>query len=271
MAETTVQPGHDTQGRSRAGARPLVQLERVSKAYANGTVALSGVSFAVESGEFVSLVGPSGCGKSTILRLVAGLGEPSAGAIEVEGLPPPRARSERRDMAFVFQDATLMPWRTVRGNVELPLELRGGPASARRATVRAALTTVGLSDVENEYPRQLSGGMKMRVSIARALVAQPRVLLMDEPFGALDEMSRQRLNGELLRVSTLAGWTVLFVTHNVAESVFLSSRIVVMSSRPGRIVADVPVRLPYPREPHIRTTPAFNAIASTVLAALQEA
>jgi NitT/TauT family transport system ATP-binding protein len=247
-----------------------VRLEQVAKTYASGTVGLTDVSFTVENGEFVSLVGPSGCGKSTILRIVAGLGEASAGTVAVEGLPPARARAERRDMAFVFQDATLLPWRTVLRNVELPLELRGEPAGARHNAARAALDTVGLRGFEEQYPRQLSGGMKMRASIARALVAQPRVLLMDEPFGALDEMSRQRLNVELLRVCTLAGWTVLFVTHNVAEAVFLSSRILVMSSRPGRIVADVPVPLPYPREPEIRTTPEFNAVASSVLAALRE-
>lgn len=271
MTGIMTQPVQSTPGRGSAPGSPLVQLQQVSKAYANGTIALTGVSFSVEAGEFVSLVGPSGCGKSTILRLVAGLGEPSGGAVAVEGLPPARARAERRDMAFVFQDATLLPWRTVRRNVELPLELRGESAEARRTAARGALETVGLRDFENEYPRQLSGGMKMRVSIARALVAQPRVLLMDEPFGALDEMSRQRLNTELLRVCTLANWTVLFVTHNVAESVFLSSRILVMSSRPGRIVADVPVPLSYPRDPHIRTTPEFNAVANTVVSALQEA
>lgn len=254
-----------------APGAPLVQLRNVAKAYANGTTALHGVSFTVEAGEFVSLVGPSGCGKSTILRLVAGLGEATAGLVEVEGLPPARARAERRDMAFVFQDATLLPWRTVRTNVMLPLELRGAPGATRRETVRSALETVGLHEFENEYPRQLSGGMKMRVSIARALVAQPRVLLMDEPFGALDEMSRQRLNVELLRVSSIAGWTVLFVTHNVAEAVFLSSRILVMSGRPGRVVADLPVDLPYPRELHMRTESAFNAIVSQVLGTLQEA
>jgi NitT/TauT family transport system ATP-binding protein len=174
-------------------------------------------------------------------------------------------------MAFVFQDATLLPWRTVQGNVVLPLELRREPGAARAEAVRAALETVGLSDFAGEYPRQLSGGMKMRVSLARALTSQPRVLLMDEPFGALDEMTRQRLNVELLRVCGMAGWTVLFVTHNVAEAVFLSSRILVMSPRPGRVVADIPVDLPYPREPQMRTTAEFNGVAGQVLNVLQEA
>ena len=249
----------------------LVSLRRVTKTYANGTTALRDISFDVASGEFVALVGPSGCGKSTLLRLVAGLGDYSAGTIAVEGLAPARARSERGDMAFVFQEATLLPWRTVRANVELPLELKGEAAAARHRASGEALEMVGLSDFAAEYPRQLSGGMKMRASLARALMARPRLLLMDEPFGALDEMSRQRLNVELLRLCHIADWTVLFVTHNVAEAVFLSSRILVMSSRPGRVVADVPVTLPYPREPHIRTSTSFNAAVSVVIDALQEA
>lgn len=258
---------HDQQ---QTNTSPLVALQHVTKTYTNGTIALRDVGFEVHAGEFVSLVGPSGCGKSTILRLVAGLGECTEGSVAVEGLPPAQARAERRDMAFVFQDATLLPWRTVQGNVELPLELRGESASRRRPSVMAALETVGLHEFAREYPRQLSGGMKMRASIARALVARPSVLLMDEPFGALDEMTRQRLNVELLRVYRMAQWTVLFVTHNVAEAVFLSTRIIVMSARPGRVVADLPVTLPYPRAPHIRTSPEFNAVASQVLDALQE-
>ena len=249
---------------------PLVSLRRVTKTYANGTTALRDVSFDVVSGEFVSLVGPSGCGKSTLLRLVAGLGDYSVGTVVVEGLAPARARAERGDMAFVFQEATLLPWRTIRSNVELPLELKGARAAERRVASHQALEMVGLTDFAAEYPRQLSGGMKMRVSLARALMGQPRVLLMDEPFGALDEMTRQRLNVELLRLCAMAGWTVLYVTHNVAEAVFLSSRILVMSSRPGRVVADVPVLLPYPREPQVRTTPEFNAVVSDVIDALQE-
>jgi NitT/TauT family transport system ATP-binding protein len=248
----------------------LVSLEGVSKAYANGTVALRNVSFSAQRGEFISLVGPSGCGKSTVLRIVAGLGPTSAGQVRVEGLTPQQARRERSDMAFVFQDATLLQWRTVLANVELPLQLSGVSSSERRRRAMEALETVGLSDFAREYPRQLSGGMKMRVSIARALVARPSVLLMDEPFGALDEMTRQRLNVELLRVVALAGWTVLFVTHNVFEAVFLSSRVLVMSPRPGRIVADIPIDLPYPRENAIRTSMDFNTAAGRVVAALLE-
>ena len=256
--------------RSPASGAPLVELSRVSKAYANGTVALRDVNLTVRRGEFISLVGPSGCGKSTILRIVAGLGPTSAGEVRVGGLPPERARHENRDMAFVFQDATLLPWRTVQANVALPLQLSGMGKEERLQRTAAALQTVGLGDVAREYPRQLSGGMKMRVSIARALVAKPQLMLMDEPFGALDEITRQRLNVELLRVVEMAGWTVLFVTHNVFEAVFLSSRVVVMSPRPGRIVADIPIDLPYPREPALRTSLEFNMTASRVLAALQE-
>jgi NitT/TauT family transport system ATP-binding protein len=266
----------DTRGagtRMRAGAddAPLIVVDRVGKQYSNGTVALEDISFDVTEGEFVSLVGPSGCGKSTVLRMIAGLGAITSGTIHVEGLAPTRARQERGDMAFVFQDATLMPWRDVMGNVELPLELRGVPKAERRKTSAEALEMVGLHDMLHVYPRELSGGMRMRVSLARALAAHPKILLMDEPFGALDEITRQRLNGELLRICALAGWTVLFVTHNVFEATFLSSRILVMSRRPGRIVADVPVDLPYPRVPEIRTTPEYSRLVGQVVALLEGA
>jgi NitT/TauT family transport system ATP-binding protein len=256
----------------RPGTRvPLISLEGVNKTYQNGTVALDGIGFQVEQGEFVSLVGPSGCGKSTLLRVVAGLGPISEGSVLVEGLPPRRARRERGDTAFVFQDPTLMPWRTVLGNVELPLELRRVPKTTRRALALAALETVGLSDVINAYPRELSGGMRMRVSLARALGASPRLLLMDEPFGALDEITRQRLNSELLRLCALAQWTVVFVTHNVFEAVFLSSRILVMSRRPGRIVENLRVDLDYPREPTLRTSHEFSAVVRRVIDLLEDA
>jgi NitT/TauT family transport system ATP-binding protein len=247
---------------------PLIRLSAVRKQYGNGTLALDDVSFDVAPQSFVSLVGPSGCGKSTILRIVAGLGEASAGSVLVDGLPPRRARRERNEMAFVFQDATLMPWRTVLGNVELPLQLRGQPAEQRRQAAVAALDTVGLREHAHAYPRELSGGMRMRVSIARALVAGPNVLLMDEPFGALDEITRQHLNGEFLRICAVAGWTVLFVTHNVFEAVFLSSRVLVMTDRPGHIAADIPIDLPYPRAAQLRTTPEYTALVARVTAAL---
>lgn len=250
---------------------PLVALSGVQKQYANGTIALEDITFDLREGEFVSLVGPSGCGKSTVLRLIAGLGEATSGRVEVGGLTPSRARRERREMAFVFQDATLLPWRTVQGNVEFPLQLRGVPRAARRAEAREALRMVDLLGVAAEYPRQLSGGMRMRVSIARALTTKPRLLLMDEPFGALDEITRQRLNSELLRIAAMAGWTVVFVTHNVFESVFLSTRVLVMSRQPGRIIGDLVIALPTPREPDLRTSPAFSAYAAAVMRMLQEA
>jgi NitT/TauT family transport system ATP-binding protein len=248
-----------------------VVLEGVRKVYANGAIALEDIGFAVQAGEFISLVGPSGCGKSTVLRLIAGLGEVTAGQVLVGGLPPARARRERGDLAFVFQDATLLPWRTVQGNVEFPLEIKGVPRSRRRTAAREALTTVGLREVERRYPRQLSGGMRMRVSIARALTTRPRLLLMDEPFGALDEITRQRLNGELLRIAALAGWTVVFVTHNVFEAVFLSTRVLVMSRQPGRIIGGLEIGLPRPRQPEARTTPAFSGYVARVMQLLEQA
>jgi NitT/TauT family transport system ATP-binding protein len=253
------------------GGEPLIAIDSVGKTYANGTVALDDISFDVHEGQFVSLVGPSGCGKSTLLRMVAGLGPITAGSILVEGLTPRRARQEKADMAFVFQDANLMPWRSVLGNVELPLELRGVSKTERRATVMEALETVGLADVTRAYPRELSGGMRMRVSLARALAAHPRLLLMDEPFGALDEITRQRLNGELLRLCDLAKWTVVFVTHNVFEAVYLSTRILVMSARPGKIIAEVTVPLPHPRVPEIRTDPEFTRVVREVVTLLGSA
>jgi NitT/TauT family transport system ATP-binding protein len=256
---------------SSPDGEPLIVIDRVGKTYANGTVALDEISFDVSEGQFVSLVGPSGCGKSTLLRMVAGLGPITAGQILVEGLPPKQARQEKADTAFVFQDATLMPWRDVLGNVELPLELRGTPKAERRSTVMQALETVGLAEVSKAYPRELSGGMRMRVSLARALAAHPRLLMMDEPFGALDEITRQRLNGELLRLCALANWTVVFVTHNVFEAVYLSTRILVMSARPGRIIAEVPVPLPHPRVPEIRTDPEFTRIVREVVTLLGSA
>jgi NitT/TauT family transport system ATP-binding protein len=256
---------------SSSGDESLIVIDRVGKTYANGTVALDDISFDVHEGQFVSLVGPSGCGKSTLLRMVAGLGPITAGDILVEGLPPRRARQEKADTAFVFQDANLMPWRNVMGNVELPLELRSVSKAERRATAMQALETVGLAEVTKSYPRELSGGMRMRVSLARALAAHPRLLLMDEPFGALDEITRQRLNGELLRLCALANWTVVFVTHNVFEAVYLSTRILVMSARPGRIIAEVPVPLPHPRVPEIRTDPEFTRIVREVVTLLGSA
>jgi NitT/TauT family transport system ATP-binding protein len=268
---TSATASRDATAQARGDSTPLISIQGVEKTYQNGTIALHDISFDVIDGEFVSLVGPSGCGKSTLLRIVAGLGAITDGSVLVEGLEPTAARKERADTAFVFQDATLMPWRNVLGNVELPLELRKVHKSERQKAALAALETVGLHDTAHSYPHELSGGMKMRVSLARALAAQPRMLLMDEPFGALDEITRQRLNTELLSVCALAGWTVLFVTHNVFEAVFLSSRILVMSRRPGRIMADVTVPLPYPREPSLRTSGEFSDVVREVVDLLENA
>jgi len=232
-----------------------VAIDGVSKQFRSGALALRNVSMRVEKGEFVSLLGPSGCGKSTLLRLVSGLTRPSSGSVKVNGMTPEGAREQ---MSFIFQDATLLPWRTVEQNVGLGLELERTARSVRRETVAKMLELVGLTHVASRYPRQLSGGMKMRVSIARALVSRPRILLLDEPFAALDEMSRDRLNEELLRLYLEQQWTVMFVTHSVAEAVFLSTRIVVLAPHPGRIAHVVPVELPWPRTAELRLTPAFD-------------
>lgn len=239
-----------------AAATPLVTLERVSKRFANGTLALQDMSLAIGTHDFVSFLGPSGCGKSTALRLIAGLTTPSAGTLTWHGGPQAAApgiqragRAERaeRDLGFVFQEPTLMPWATVLDNVWLPLRLAGISRDAADATVREALAMVGLSKFAGVYPRELSGGMKMRVSIARALVTQPRLLLMDEPFAALDEMTRGKLNNDLLAIWREHRFTVVFVTHSVYESVYLSDRIVVMAPRPGRVIAELAIDEPYPR------------------------
>ncbi len=228
MAEVLTRPAGETETSTQ---RSVIVMEDVSKRFANGTLALSGMSLTVPAGAFVSLLGPSGCGKSTALRLVAGLARPSEGRIE---------RHDKRDaVSFVFQEPTLLPWATVWRNVWLPLRLHRVSRQEACARVDGALALVGLERFGASYPRELSGGMKMRVSIARALVTRPTLLLMDEPFAALDEITRQRLNDDLLRLWREFRWTVLFVTHSVNEAVYLSNRIVVMAPRPGRVVADV--------------------------------
>jgi NitT/TauT family transport system ATP-binding protein len=225
-----------------------IRLSHVSKVYANGTVALQDLNLDVGDGEFISIVGASGCGKSTVLRLIAGLGKRSGGEI-VWGRSPDK-------LAFVFQDAALMPWATVQENVSLPLKL--AQVSKRSAAVREAIALVNLAGFEHAYPRELSGGMKMRVSIARALVTQPEVLLMDEPFGALDEMTRSKLNRDLLDLWLQKRWTVVFVTHNIYEAVYLSNRVMVMAAHPGRVVAEVAIDAAYPRTEDFRTSPLYN-------------
>jgi NitT/TauT family transport system ATP-binding protein len=230
---------------------PLVAVRGVSKTFANGVQALGGTSLDIQAGEFLSVLGPSGCGKSTLLRLVAGLVAPSAGTIEwPEG---------KTDLGFVFQEPTLMPWATALANVVLPLKLRGMARSEREARAAEALDHVGLKGFERTYPRELSGGMKMRVSIARALVTAPQLLLMDEPFAALDEITRHRLNADLLTLWEQSRLTVVFVTHSVFESVFLSQRIAVMAARPGRIVSDLAIAAPYPRTEAFRTSADYAA------------
>jgi NitT/TauT family transport system ATP-binding protein len=252
-----------------APSSSLVSVKNVDKQYANGTLAITGVNLEVHDGEFISLVGPSGCGKSTLLRIIAGLGEASSGEVSVGGRKPGDAQT-RGQSSFVFQEATLLPWRTVRHNVELPLELMGVPKAEWAGIVDESLEMVGLTQFHRAYPRELSGGMKMRVSIARALVTKPRLLLMDEPFGALDEITRQKLNDDLIRLKDLTGATVIFVTHNVFEAVFLSSRIVVMSARPGRILSEIAIDTPYPRQGASRGTPEFAHGVSDVMKLLAD-
>jgi len=246
-------------------------MRGVSKVFSNGTLALSNMSLNVQRGEFLSLLGPSGCGKSTALRIVAGLGAPSSGTVDwpsstinSKGLP-------QGDIGFVFQDPTLMPWTTVFGNVYLPLKLQGVSKDQARPRIMEMLATVGLADFAEAYPRELSGGMKMRVSIARALVTKPKLLLMDEPFAALDEITRQKLNDDVLKLWRLSGVTVIFVTHSVFESAYLSNRIVVMRARPGQVYADIPLASSDARTEEYRTSEEYRATTALVSKALQNA
>ncbi|MDX2104613.1 MAG: ABC transporter ATP-binding protein [Alphaproteobacteria bacterium] len=251
--------------------RPVVRLAGIGKSYTTGTEALRGVDLDIAQGEFLSLVGPSGCGKSTILRLIAGLGEPTVGSIDWPTTTVDASGRPERSLGFVFQEPTLMPWATVAANVALPLTLKRQPRSAVRPLVLDALAMVGLADFADAYPRALSGGMKMRVSIARALVTRPRVLLMDEPFAALDEITRLKLNDDLLALWRDLGFTAVFVTHSVYESVYLSTRVVVMAPRPGRITADLTIAGPEVRDDVFRTSPTYNEECRRVSAALKEA
>jgi NitT/TauT family transport system ATP-binding protein len=250
----------DAPARSSATLPTALNFTGVAKRFATGTLAVSGVDLRLRPGEFVGIVGPSGCGKSTLLRLAAGLSKPSAGTVEVAAGRP----------GYVFQDPVLLPWRSVVRNIELPAELRELPKQERRRRVAAAVDLVGLRGFERHLPRMLSGGMRMRVSLARALLLDPDLCLFDEPFGALDELTRERLNDELLRLYAARRFTGLFVTHSVAEAVFLSSRVVLMSPRPGRIVADFPVPFEYPRPRALRFTPEFTALTARVSARLRD-
>lgn len=237
----------------------IFALHHVHKVYDTGTIALQDMNLSVAPGQFISLVGPSGCGKSTVLRLLAGLEQPSQGHLD-------RPKLDRPDqLAYVFQEPALLPWATVTDNVALPLKLGGQSPRQRREAVADVLARVGLSEFGGAYPRELSGGMRMRVSIARALVTQPQILLMDEPFGALDEITRTQLNEELLELWQRQRWTVVFVTHNLYEAVYLSSRVVVMATQPGRSIAEIPIELPYPRQPDLRTSPQCNRYCRDIL------
>jgi NitT/TauT family transport system ATP-binding protein len=245
----------------------VVEIKNVSKEFRGGTVALRDIDLEIEQGEFVSLIGPSGCGKSTLLRIIGDLIEPSAGTVTVNGKTARQARQDH-DYGIVFQDAVLYDWRTVAKNVALPLELAKWDRDKRAQRVEEMLDLVELRGFGDHHPWQLSGGMQQRVSIARALSFDPALLLMDEPFGALDEMTRERLNAELLRIWQASGSTVVFVTHSIAEAVFLSTRVVVMSARPGQVSKVIPVDLTQPRTQAAREEPRFFELATEVREAL---
>jgi NitT/TauT family transport system ATP-binding protein len=245
----------------RSDPAPLLAVDRVSKRFPDGTLTLVDVSVDVHAGEFVSIVGPSGCGKSTLLRVVSGLTPLTSGTVDVD----------ERELGYVFQDATLLPWRTVEGNIELLAELKGVPRAERTQLVKRAIDLVGLNGFEHHYPKALSGGMKMRASLARSLTLEPKVFLFDEPFGALDEITRERLNDELQRLFMLGGFGGLFITHSIQEACYLSSRVLVMSARPGRIVGSFDVPMPFPRAPEVRFTPEFASVCGSVSAALRGA
>jgi NitT/TauT family transport system ATP-binding protein len=242
----------------------------VAKRFRDGTEALAPIDLEVRDGEFVALVGPSGCGKTTLLNLIAGLARPSAGTLSWWGASHPDADRSRR-LAYVFQSPTLMPWADIAANVRLPLDLAGAPGAEAERAVADALALVALDGFAQHHPRELSGGMQMRASIARALVTRPALMLMDEPFAALDDFTRQRLDDELLALWRARGFAVVFVTHNVAEAVYLSTRVVVMGPRPGRIVDEVAVEAPSPRGDDFRTSAGFAALARRVTRAVAAA
>ena len=240
---------------------PAVEVLSAEKTYPNGTQALLPVDLTIEEGEFVTLLGPSGCGKSTLLKMVAGLLEPTDGRLHLWRKPVAQLDESGKKMAFVFQSPTLMPWASVQTNVRLPLDLAGAPRAEADARVTEALALVGLSKFANALPRALSGGMQMRVSIARGLVTQPDLLLMDEPFGALDEITRHKLDADLLDLWRKKKLTVIFVTHSIHEAVFLSSRVVMMAARPGRVVEEFRIDAPYPRTADFMVSPEFSRYA----------
>jgi len=259
------QAGLDSLGGSAAVLRgrgadipPAVEVLSVEKTYPNGTHALQPVNLTVREGEFVTLLGPSGCGKSTLLKMVAGLLPPSNGRLLLWRKPVAQIESSGHRLSFVFQEPTLMPWARVQANVRLPLDLAGVPAAQSTPRVHEALAMVGLDNFAGHLPRELSGGMQMRVSIARGLVTQPTLLLMDEPFGALDEITRHKLDSDLLGLWQQKKLTVIFVTHSIYEAVYLSTRVVVMAARPGRLIDELSIDEPYPRGPEFRVSTAFS-------------
>jgi NitT/TauT family transport system ATP-binding protein len=259
MTSTDVaQPG---QGAPAATGAPALRFKNLSMVFPDGTHAVDNVSFDVRPGEFVTVVGPSGCGKSTLLRIASGLTQHTSGTCDVD----------RSSIGYVFQDATLLPWRTVQRNVELNAELQGMDKATRLAKTKEAIELVNLVGHENKYPKQLSGGMKMRCSLARSLVLQPKVFLFDEPFGALDEITRERLNDELLRLFQHEQFAGLFITHSIQEAVFLSTRVIVMSARPGRIIGDDQVPFDFPRQHDLRYEPAFAELCGRISNDLKDA
>ena len=245
----------------RAATPAAIEVASAHKTYPDGTVALQPVDLCVREGEFVSLLGPSGCGKSTLLKMVAGLLQPTGGRLRLWGQPVHKLQEAGRQLAFVFQSPTLMPWADVATNVRLPLDLAGVPRAQAQARVTEALELVGLERFAHALPSALSGGMQMRVSIARGLVVQPQLLLMDEPFGALDEITRHRLDTELLSLWRERGLTVVFVTHSIHEAVFLSTRVVMMAARPGRVVEEFTIDEPHPRQPEFMVSERFAQTA----------
>ncbi len=249
---------------------PLVRVRDLQLRFPGGLLALTGVDLDLFAGEFVALVGPSGAGKSTLLRAIAGLLPTSSGELRVAGLPPEQARARWGRAAFVFQDPTLLPWRSVRGNVALPLELGRSSHPNLSADIDRILTLVGLREFADTHPAELSGGMRMRASLARALVTRPELLLLDEPFGALDELTRERLDDELLSLWQRDRFAALAVTHNLAEAVHLADRVLVLSPRPGRIVHQQTIELPRPRPANLHTSPEFAAQLARLRAHVQE-
>jgi len=247
-------------------AFPVVELRDVTKRFGSGPPVLEPISLAAGRDDFVALIGPSGCGKSTLLRLIAGLIAPTTGTVRVDD---PAADAGSSGLGFVFQDPTLLPWATVAANIELPLKLRGVTAPERRQRRARVLEQMRLTEKANAYPRALSGGQKMRVSLARTLALNPRLLLLDEPFAALDEMTREHLNEELLALRAASAWTAFFVTHSVNEAVFLANRVIVLAAQPGRIHADIAVPLPYPRTADTRLSEPFQRLVRDVGQALR--